>query len=255
MQSLGDGVLKAEDFLANWSAPEVVRDGVHVQGSDVYAFSLVLWEIITGLVPFHEVRLQDDIRYKVLCGERPVIPADFLSGPDAPRFEQFISLIKRGWAQEAAMRPTIFQILAELENIWQNVCQDLLHSNVPLRCKRSTQLQSLAPTTTTTTTTTNATHASPLTVLGSTTGSTVTNTSVSSGIFSSWISAASLASVPVQPNHTYSCSRISPLSIAVLEQLGTVFQEGSLSSMELLENDSNGWLLVSHVPPFTVLHW
>ena len=36
-----------------------------LQGSDVYAFALVLWEIITGLVPFGDVKKQDDIRAKV----------------------------------------------------------------------------------------------------------------------------------------------------------------------------------------------
>lgn len=45
---IGEGVLQADDFLANWSAPEVIKDGHHVQASDVYSFSLVLWEILTG---------------------------------------------------------------------------------------------------------------------------------------------------------------------------------------------------------------
>ncbi len=45
---IGEGVLRADDFLANWSAPEVIKDGCHVQASDVYSFSLVLWEILTG---------------------------------------------------------------------------------------------------------------------------------------------------------------------------------------------------------------
>lgn len=45
---IGEGVLRADDFLANWSAPEVIKDGLHVQASDMYSFSLVLWEILTG---------------------------------------------------------------------------------------------------------------------------------------------------------------------------------------------------------------
>jgi len=59
------GKMKAEDFLANWAAPEVVADGRHSQASDVYSFALVLWEILTGLVPFSSVKKQDDIRLKV----------------------------------------------------------------------------------------------------------------------------------------------------------------------------------------------
>jgi hypothetical protein len=57
---------KAEDFLANWAAPEVVADGRNSQASDVYSFALVLWEILTGLVPFSSVKKQDDIRRKVI---------------------------------------------------------------------------------------------------------------------------------------------------------------------------------------------
>merc|ERR1712070_748986 len=63
--------IKAEEFLANWAAPEVIQDGIHQQASDVYSFSLVLWELLTGQIPFANIRYQDDIRYKVLAGERP----------------------------------------------------------------------------------------------------------------------------------------------------------------------------------------
>ena len=62
---LGEGVLGADDFLANWSAPEVIKDGIHCQASDIYSLSLVLWEILSGQVPFNDVMKQDDIRFKV----------------------------------------------------------------------------------------------------------------------------------------------------------------------------------------------
>lgn len=60
-----EDLLSADDFLANWSAPEVIQDGVHVQRSDVYALSLVFWEILFGSQPFSSTRRQDDIRFKV----------------------------------------------------------------------------------------------------------------------------------------------------------------------------------------------
>ena len=54
-----------EDFLANWSAPEVIEGKKHSQASDVYSFALVLWEILTATVPFSHIKKQDDIRLEV----------------------------------------------------------------------------------------------------------------------------------------------------------------------------------------------
>lgn len=53
------------EMLANWSAPEVIRGGHHSQASDVYSLSLVLWEIVSGSVPFSEFINQREVRYKV----------------------------------------------------------------------------------------------------------------------------------------------------------------------------------------------
>jgi hypothetical protein len=66
------GVLAADEFLANWAAPEVITNGIHVQASDVYSLSLVLWELITGCVPFNETPRQDDIRQRVLAGKQNI---------------------------------------------------------------------------------------------------------------------------------------------------------------------------------------
>lgn len=58
--------LQAEDFLANWSAPEVIQGKNHSQASDIYSFALVLWEILTSIVPFSHIKKQDDIRLQVI---------------------------------------------------------------------------------------------------------------------------------------------------------------------------------------------
>lgn len=64
--------LQAEDFLANWSAPEVIQGKMHSQASDIYSFSLVLWEILTSIVPFSHIKKQDDIRLQVRYSLREV---------------------------------------------------------------------------------------------------------------------------------------------------------------------------------------
>lgn len=53
------------EILANWAAPEVIQTGRHVKASDVYSLSLVLWEILSGRVPYSEVTSQLLIRRMV----------------------------------------------------------------------------------------------------------------------------------------------------------------------------------------------
>ena len=57
--------LRADEILANWTAPEVLRTGHHSQASDIYSLALVLWEIISGYVPFSEIKHQDSVRKMV----------------------------------------------------------------------------------------------------------------------------------------------------------------------------------------------
>ena len=72
--------LSADDFLANWAAPEVVRRFGHTQASDMYSTTLVLWELLSGHVPFslsgpdYQPVGQDEVRRRILLGERPEVP-------------------------------------------------------------------------------------------------------------------------------------------------------------------------------------
>ena len=44
----------------------MIQGKLHSQASDIYSFSLVLWEILTSIVPFSHIKKQDDIRLQVL---------------------------------------------------------------------------------------------------------------------------------------------------------------------------------------------
>jgi serine/threonine protein kinase len=123
----GASKLHGDDFLANWAAPEVIKDAYHSQASDIYSFGLVLWEIIVGIVPFSEVKRQDDIREKVLTGIRPEIPYIFTDEPPYDSlFLPYIDLIKKCWNPEPLLRPNINHILEKLENLYRKQCYDIL---------------------------------------------------------------------------------------------------------------------------------
>lgn len=120
-------VLHGDDFLANWAAPEVIRDAYHSQASDIYSFGLVLWELLVGTVPFSDVKRQDDIRERVLDGLRPDIPPCFLNPPYEEFFITFTDLMKRCWSPEPLLRPTIHHVLDKLELLYRQQCYQILY--------------------------------------------------------------------------------------------------------------------------------
>ncbi len=124
--AIGEGVIAADEFLANWAAPEVIRDAKHSQSSDIYSLGLVLWELLSGVVPFAEIRKQDDIRFKVLHGERPDIADCFILADEKVHFGKYVSIIQKCWTQCPEDRPTGEQVLAELEMLLQDRCYNIL---------------------------------------------------------------------------------------------------------------------------------
>ncbi len=78
-------------------------------------------------MPYSEIKKQDDIRYKVLSGERPEIPeCVFETENEMKYYEHYTALITRGWQHEANARPSITEMLSELECIWMSVCSGVL---------------------------------------------------------------------------------------------------------------------------------
>lgn len=38
-----------------WMAPEMIKEKIHTRKVDVYSFGIVLWELLTALIPFHDM--------------------------------------------------------------------------------------------------------------------------------------------------------------------------------------------------------
>lgn len=107
-----------EDLLANWMAPEVIRNRKYEQPSDVYSLSLVFWEIFSGQLPF-DGDLQPAVREKLRSGYRHQLPACVENTAMA-------GLISRGWSENVYDRPTANEIVAELEVMVQESCYSLI---------------------------------------------------------------------------------------------------------------------------------
>eukprot|EP01113_Clastostelium_recurvatum_P020910 TRINITY_DN2475_c0_g1_i1.p1 TRINITY_DN2475_c0_g1~~TRINITY_DN2475_c0_g1_i1.p1 ORF type:complete len:834 (-),score=248.83 TRINITY_DN2475_c0_g1_i1:123-2624(-) len=91
-----------------YMAPEMYIDPTNYNNSiDVYAFGIILWELITRKKPFHEVRTSFELEKIVREGMRPTIPAE------VPQI--LADLVRACWSGNPKDRPTFQQALEQLE--------------------------------------------------------------------------------------------------------------------------------------------
>ncbi len=130
-----------------WLAPEILcggRGSNATQASDVYAFGVVMWELLAWRLPWMDVRNDEvsallfvlliglrihlfsitlcptlQIKKRVIAGKRLPVPAvEELLGPlisDLAALEQYKALMERCWAQEPARRPSFEDVVKELK--------------------------------------------------------------------------------------------------------------------------------------------
>ncbi|KAJ7810950.1 kinase-like domain-containing protein, partial [Mycena olivaceomarginata] len=96
---------------ANYLSPELYRGDQSHLGSDVYAFSCVCYEIMTGNVPFHDLQHEMAVMFKVLAGDRPSRPMSC----SAAALDGLWALMQKCWEHDAQMRPTAAEIVEQLE--------------------------------------------------------------------------------------------------------------------------------------------
>jgi serine/threonine protein kinase len=100
-----------------WMAPEVITHGTHVSPpSDIYSFGIVLWEIMTGEIPWQSCTSMH-IAYQVVCN------AARLPLPSPPLTSQlphgYINLIKDCWSTDPIERPTCSAVVLRLKHMLQ----------------------------------------------------------------------------------------------------------------------------------------
>jgi tRNA A-37 threonylcarbamoyl transferase component Bud32 len=91
-----------------WMAPEMIQHRPYTQKVDVYSFGIVLWELITGLLPFQNMTAVQAAFAVVNKGVRPIIPNDCL-----PILSEIMT---RCWDGNAEVRPPFAEVVRMLEN-------------------------------------------------------------------------------------------------------------------------------------------
>ncbi|RIA80653.1 kinase-like domain-containing protein [Glomus cerebriforme] len=83
-------------------APEVLRNKPYTLASDIYSFSMIMWEFTSGVPPFNNVAHDYDLVLNICDGERPEIIKN------TPKC--YIELMKKCWDTDPFKRPTIIEL-------------------------------------------------------------------------------------------------------------------------------------------------
>lgn len=91
-----------------WMAPEMIQHRPYNQKVDVYSFGIVLWELITGMLPFQNMTAVQAAFAVVNKGARPIIPGDCL-----PVLGEIMT---RCWDANPDVRPPFTDVVTMLEH-------------------------------------------------------------------------------------------------------------------------------------------
>ena len=98
-------------------APEIFRGQKYTKASDIYSFSMIMWELMTGRRPFWDQNHDTDLILEISDGSRPPIVTN------AP--EGYIELMQKCWHADPEKRPTAAELRDEIYDIYINESKNL----------------------------------------------------------------------------------------------------------------------------------
>ncbi|KAK6946478.1 Serine-threonine/tyrosine-protein kinase, catalytic domain [Dillenia turbinata] len=110
------GVMTAETGTYRWMAPEVIEHKPYDHKADVFSFGVVLWELLTGKLPYEYLTPLQAAVGVVQKGLRPTIPKH--------THPKLAELLERCWMQDPNLRPDFSEIIEILKHIAKEVGDD-----------------------------------------------------------------------------------------------------------------------------------
>ncbi|XP_071715465.1 serine/threonine-protein kinase STY46-like [Rutidosis leptorrhynchoides] len=112
------GVMTAETGTYRWMAPEVIEHKPYDHKADVFSFGIVLWELLTGKVPYEYLTPLQAAVGVVQKGLRPTIPKN-----TPPKLAE---LLDKCWQQDPSLRPDFSEIIETLKQIAKEVGEEVV---------------------------------------------------------------------------------------------------------------------------------
>jgi len=98
-------------------APEILRGKPYTPASDIYSFSMIMWEFTSGFPPFDDIEHGFQLSLNICNGKRPKIIEN------TPQC--YIDLMKKCWNEDPLKRPDAFEI-KKIINYWiSNIAKDI----------------------------------------------------------------------------------------------------------------------------------
>ncbi|PRW05763.1 Purple acid phosphatase 18 [Chlorella sorokiniana] len=101
-----------------WLAPEVMQGQRATRASDVFSFSVVMWEMLTLDVPYGSGNPWQLVSHVLSGGRLDLPPPEALPGGSSPALQAglpaYVALMKRCWAQAPEDRPAFDHIVQQL---------------------------------------------------------------------------------------------------------------------------------------------
>ncbi|XP_030498693.1 serine/threonine-protein kinase STY46 isoform X4 [Cannabis sativa] len=124
------GVMTAETGTYRWMAPEVIEHRPYDQKADVFSFGIMLWELLTGKLPYENLTPLQAAVGVVHKGLRPTIHEH--TDPI------LVELMESCWQKEPSLRPPFSEILEILQCISNRISD-------PRVCKQKEKASPIIP--------------------------------------------------------------------------------------------------------------